>query len=79
MAAPIAVDGFTGTTLVIGEDVALTPGVVDIGSDVVLEQADLCSLMIDGLLTLGVTQFEGVFEVEDLVETNSTFGVDAPE
>lgn len=62
---------------VVGEDVTFAPGIVDIRCDMVLQQADLLALAIDGLLATCVTQLKRVFEVEYFVEANGAFRVDA--
>ena len=75
--ATVAVNGLAGTAAVVGEDIALAPDVVDIGTDMVLEQTDRPPLVIDGLLAVDIAQFEGVLEIEDFVEANRALRVDA--
>ncbi|KKM67146.1 hypothetical protein LCGC14_1474050 [marine sediment metagenome] len=63
----IAVHGVALADLVLGEDLAVAPGMVLEGDDVILQEFDLLVSFEDGGLAFDVFEFQGGVIVEDLV------------
>ena len=66
---PIAVDFHTRRAAIPGEDLAVSPGGILIGNDVVLQKAYALVLAVDGRVPAAVLQFELGSVVEDFVES----------